>query len=257
MPNAISSASRCGFGKPGSLSSIGAHSWCNAANGSSISDCTPAIRARRHPEACRERCSSNAVLPTPGSPDTTIARLSPARTASTSRSSLPQSPCQSISFIARPAPGPPASARRWRQPNAQANTLARSARPQVEKILTAQPSDDVAIRRGAGDADGGYGESGSAEPRCETTAMTEEPLVRGSDKERERAENRWGATQPTPPEKSERGVETREFAKCVVFNAGTSRYVLTTDVSVNEGQAFIRDLVLVIGWFTPLYRYGR
>jgi len=45
----------------------------------------------------------------------------------------------------------------------------------VKKIHTAQRSDDVAIRRGAGDAVGGYGESGSAEPGCETTAMTEEP----------------------------------------------------------------------------------
>jgi len=32
----------------------------------------------------------------------------------------------------------------------------------VKKILTAQRSDDVAIQRGAGDAVGGYGESGSA-----------------------------------------------------------------------------------------------
>ena len=51
--------------------------------------------------------------------------------------------------------------------------------------------------------------------------------------------------------------ETREFAKCIVFQRGTSRYVFTTDVSVNEVQAFIRDLVLVLGWFTPLDRYGR
>ena len=51
--------------------------------------------------------------------------------------------------------------------------------------------------------------------------------------------------------------ETREFAKCVVFQRGTLRQVFTTDVSVNEVQAFIRDLVRVLGWFTPLARYGR
>lgn len=51
--------------------------------------------------------------------------------------------------------------------------------------------------------------------------------------------------------------ETHEFAKWVVFQRGTSRYVFTTDVSVNEVQAFIRDLVRVLGWFTPLARYGR
>jgi len=50
---------------------------------------------------------------------------------------------------------------------------------------------------------------------------------------------------------------TREFAKCVVFQRGTSRYVFTTDVSVNEVQTFIGDLVCVMGWFTPLARYGR
>jgi hypothetical protein len=43
----------------------------------------------------------------------------------------------------------------------------------------------------------------------------------------------------------------------LLFTAGTSRYVFTTDVSVNEGQAFIRDLVHVIGWITPLDRYRR
>ena len=41
------------------------------------------------------------------------------------------------------------------------------------------------------------------------------------------------------------------------FNAGTSRYVFTTDVSVNEVQAFIGDLVPVIGFrFTRLHRCG-
>jgi hypothetical protein len=52
--------------------------------------------------------------------------------------------------------------------------------------------------------------------------------------------------------------DTFDIARnALFFNAGTSRYVFTTDVSVNEVQAFIRDLVLVIGWFTPLDRYGR
>lgn len=57
--------------------------------------------------------------------------------------------------------------------------------------------------------------------------------------------------------------ETNRFQKransrnALFFNAGTSRYVFTTDVSVNEVQAFIRDLVLVMGWFTALDRCGR
>ena len=51
--------------------------------------------------------------------------------------------------------------------------------------------------------------------------------------------------------------ECTNFAKCVVFQRGTSRYVFATDVSVNEVQAFIRDLVLVMGWFTLLDPYGR
>jgi hypothetical protein len=50
---------------------------------------------------------------------------------------------------------------------------------------------------------------------------------------------------------------TREFATCVVFERGASRYVFTTDVSVDEVQAFIRHLVRVLGWFTPLGPYGR
>ena len=51
--------------------------------------------------------------------------------------------------------------------------------------------------------------------------------------------------------------ETHKSAKCVGFQRGTSRYVFTTDVSIDEVQAFIRDLVLVLGWFTRLDRYGR
>src|SRR3984957_4812722 len=41
------------------------------------------------------------------------------------------------------------------------------------------------------------------------------------------------------------------------FQRGASRYVFTTDVSVDEVQAFIRDLVRVLGWFPPLGPYGR
>jgi hypothetical protein len=48
-------------------------------------------RATRQPEACPARYSKSAVLPTPGSPCTTRARLSPARTAATSRPSTAHS----------------------------------------------------------------------------------------------------------------------------------------------------------------------
>jgi uncharacterized protein (TIGR02246 family) len=47
------------------------------------------------------------------------------------------------------------------------------------------------------------------------------------------------------------------FREMRCFQRGASRYVFTTDVSVDEVQAFIRDLVLVLGWFTPLGPYGR
>jgi hypothetical protein len=80
---------------------------------------------------------------------------------------------------------------------------------------------------------------------------------------------RTGPHQSRPPEPGAQRVEEQadawggthltdgsEFAKCVVFQRGTSRYVFTTDVSVNEVQAFIRDLVLVLGWCTPLDRCG-
>ena len=48
------------------LASIGAQSWCSPANGSSISDSTPAICATRKPDACRAQWRRSAVLPTPG-----------------------------------------------------------------------------------------------------------------------------------------------------------------------------------------------
>jgi hypothetical protein len=69
------------------------------------------------------------------------------------------------------------------------------------------------------------------------------------------SENRWGETSKLVTR--QQISETHESAKCVVFQRGTSRYVFTTDVSVNEVQTFIRDLVLVMGWFTLLDRYGR
>lgn len=83
-------------------------------------------------------------------------------------------------------------------------------------------------------------------------------------------EYRWAATQPTVPKIEQgrfssasavmtfrtRGFEDRQTC-CETGDFRTSRYVLTTDVSVNEGQAFIRDLVLVLVWRAPLARYGR
>ena len=90
-PNAVPNASRCGGGRRSRRSSIDAHSCCSPAKASSISDCTPPARATRHPDACSTRCSSKADLPTPGSPRTTRTRLSPWRTASSSRSSTSRS----------------------------------------------------------------------------------------------------------------------------------------------------------------------
>ena len=46
-------------------------------NASSISDCTPAARAIRKPDARSETYSNNAVLPTPASPRSTSTELSP------------------------------------------------------------------------------------------------------------------------------------------------------------------------------------
>ena len=102
-PSAVSNASRCGTGSCPARLSIGAHSWCSPANASSISDCTPTTRTTwyRESDARPARYSSSAVLPAPGSPRTTSARLSPAPTASTSRSSAPHSARRSVSPVAR------------------------------------------------------------------------------------------------------------------------------------------------------------
>ncbi len=83
-PNAVPSAPRCGPGRRSRRSRNGAHSCCNPAYASSISDSTPTARAMPHPDACCTRYSSNALLPTPASPRSTSARLGPARTLATS-----------------------------------------------------------------------------------------------------------------------------------------------------------------------------
>ena len=72
----------------------------SAANASSISNCRPATRTTRHPDAASRRYSSSAVLPTPASPRITRARLSPMRTASTRSSRTWHS-------AARPSSTPP------------------------------------------------------------------------------------------------------------------------------------------------------
>ena len=74
-PNAVPSASRCGPGRRSRRSRNGAHSCCNPAYASSISDSTPAARAMVHPDAaasdtraarsCRPRPPRAA--PAPGS----------------------------------------------------------------------------------------------------------------------------------------------------------------------------------------------
>jgi hypothetical protein len=88
-PSAIRSASRCGSGSRPACRNSGAQSRCRPLWASSISDSTPAPRATRQPAVAARpaRSSSNTVLSTPGSPQTTSARLPPPRTDSTSRSS--------------------------------------------------------------------------------------------------------------------------------------------------------------------------
>jgi pimeloyl-ACP methyl ester carboxylesterase len=67
-------------------------------------DWTPVARATRHaePDAWPARWSSSAVLPTPGSPRTTRARLSPAWTASASWLSAVRSLSRSVSLATLP-----------------------------------------------------------------------------------------------------------------------------------------------------------
>jgi hypothetical protein len=96
------SASPCCGGSRSRPPSIGEHNWWHTANASSISDCTPMARSTRHSAACSTRYSSNAVLPTPASPDTTTARLSPADTASTNWSNVSRSGWRPISITTRP-----------------------------------------------------------------------------------------------------------------------------------------------------------
>ena len=90
-PNATPSAARCGPGNRSSSPSIGAHTWCRAANASSISDSTPDTRAMPRPAAHSMAYSSSAVLPTPGSPRSTSTPLRPPRTASSRLSSAARS----------------------------------------------------------------------------------------------------------------------------------------------------------------------
>ena len=91
IPNATCNACSWGSGSVGSAPSIGLHSWCSAAKGSSISDSTPAIWATRKSVAFRAQYCSSAVLPMPASPRTTSAALSPPRTLSSARSTVSRS----------------------------------------------------------------------------------------------------------------------------------------------------------------------
>jgi hypothetical protein len=97
------------------------------AKASSISDWTPAARSMRQPGALLPRYSSSAVLPTPGSPCTTSARLSPARTASTSWARIRRSASRPVSSAARHATGK-SPARCW-------------------TVVMAPPASSVALRR--------------------------------------------------------------------------------------------------------------
>ena len=78
-PKAAESASCCGPGSRASRSSIGAQSWCSPANGSSISDWTPAARATRKP--------GRPVRP--GTPSTRSCRRRARRAGPASRSCRP------------------------------------------------------------------------------------------------------------------------------------------------------------------------
>ena len=102
-PNATLRATRWGSGSASSRSSIGAHSWCSPAYGSSISDSTPAIWTTRNPDARSVAWRSNAVLPTPASPRITSTALCPPRTFSSSRSSCACSSDRPCSFGRRSA----------------------------------------------------------------------------------------------------------------------------------------------------------
>jgi len=99
-PKVIRSALRCGAGSSSSSSSIGAHSWCSAANASSISDWTAVTLMTRQSAARWVRYSSSAVLPTPASPRITRQRLSPRRSASRRESSSRRSASRPMSRVA-------------------------------------------------------------------------------------------------------------------------------------------------------------
>ena len=98
-PKAVLSASRWGLGRRSSRSSMGAQTWSSAAKASSISESKPTARAKRRSDADSTAYSRRAVLPTPGSPRTTSARLLPLRTALSSSSSVSHSRARPSSFL--------------------------------------------------------------------------------------------------------------------------------------------------------------
>jgi hypothetical protein len=51
--------------------------------------------------------------------------------------------------------------------------------------------------------------------------------------------------------------QERANLRNALLSTRASRNVFTADVSVDEVQAFIRDLVRLLGRFTPLGSYGR
>ena len=101
-PKAVASASRCGSGRCPRRSSSGPHSWCSAANASSISDSTPTARTTRISAADSTAYRSSAVFPTPASPHTTSAAPCPPRTPSSSPSRVAHSPPRPRSTCGKP-----------------------------------------------------------------------------------------------------------------------------------------------------------
>lgn len=89
IPKAVKSAARCGLGSRSACASIGHTSWCNPANGSGASDCTPVALSTRIPvsSARRQAASSRVDLPIPGSPrmSNTAPRSATPSTSSSSR----------------------------------------------------------------------------------------------------------------------------------------------------------------------------
>ena len=97
-PSATSRASRWGSGRCSIRSRLGEHSCWSDAKASSISPSTPTARATRKSDAARTAYSSNAVLPTPGSPYTARTAPCPPRAAASARSSTSRSRRRPCSF---------------------------------------------------------------------------------------------------------------------------------------------------------------